>query len=136
MGKPITTTKGGICFAFPDVCYTPAPPSLLPVAIPYPNIGQLLDAKPTATKKVLVEAEGIITNNSKIPQTTGDEAGSGVGLGIKSGSIKGEVKFVEYSVSVKAEGGHVVRMFDSTTQNNGNAIGKVLAGVPNVLVGD
>lgn len=136
MGKPITTTKGGICFAFPDVCYTPAPPSPSPVAIPYPNTGQLVDAKPTATKKVLVEAEGIITNKSKIPQTTGDEAGSAPPFGVISGSIKGEVKFVTYSISVKAEGGHVVRIFDSTTQNNGNAVGQVLAGVPNVLVGD
>lgn len=136
MGKPITTTKGGICFAFPDVCLTPVPPSPSPVPIPYPNTGQLKDAMGTATKKVLVGSEGIITSKSEIPylKTTGDEPGS-LG-GIISGTTKGEVKFVTYSISVKAEGSHVVRIFDSTTQNNGNAVGQVLAGVPNVLVGD
>ena len=136
MGKPIPTAGEGICFACPDVCKTPAPVPSGFVPIPYPNTGQLADAKPTATKNVLVGSEGIITSKSEIPylKTTGDEPGS-LG-GIISGTTKGEVKFVTYSISVKAEGSHVVRMFDSTTQNNGNAVGQVLAGVPNVLVGD
>jgi hypothetical protein len=47
----------------------------------------------------------------------------------------GKVEFATFSLTVKAEGSNVVRMFDTTKQNNGNAVGQVLGGVPNVLVG-
>lgn len=131
MGKPITTTQG-VCVAFPDVCNTPSPTGQIPV--PYPNIGQLSDARATATKTVLVGGEPIITSNSQIPTTTGDEAGSGGGT--TNGQIKGKVEFVTFSQTVKAEGGNIVRQLDTTKQNEGNAVGIVLGGVPNVLVGD
>ena len=36
---PASTNGAGMCFAFPDVCLTPAPPAP-PVPIPYPNITQ------------------------------------------------------------------------------------------------
>jgi len=126
MGKPITTKGKGICFAFPDVCNTPIPGGSVP--IPYPNIGQLADTEGTADK-VLVGGEKVVTSNSNIPETTGDEAGS-------AGNTKGKVKFATYSLTVKIEGNQAVRMFDSTTQNELNAVGQVLGGVPNVLVGD
>ena len=72
MGAPITTKQGGICFAFPNVCLTPAPPGP-PVPIPYPSIGQLSDAHDTAAK---VKAGGseVVTTKSKIDNTTGDAA--------------------------------------------------------------
>jgi hypothetical protein len=135
MGKPITTTEGGICFAFPDVCTTPAAPS--PVPVPYPNIGQLADATLTATN---VNARGnpVVLQNSTVSTTTGDEAGT-AGGGVQSGTIKGPVTFTSFSSTVKANGQGVVRMFDSTDQNKGtkaNAVGTVLGGVPTVLVGD
>ena len=130
MGQPITTTEG-ICFAFPDVCNTPIPGSS-PVPIPYANIGQLSDATGVA-ESVKVGGKPVVTSNSEIPNTTGDEAGSQGG--VKSGTTKGKVVFKTYSQTVKVEGANVVRMFDTTEQNDGNAVGMVLGGVANVLVG-
>ena len=101
MGRPITTTKGGICFAFPNVCQTQVGPATVP--IPYPSIGQL-----------------------------GDAAGQ---AGVTSGTVGGKVEFVSYSATVKAGGSEVVRMFDQTRQNDGNAVGVVLGGLATVLVG-
>lgn len=133
-GLPIATTKaGGICFAFPDVCKTPAPPGP-PVPIPYPNIGQLQDAIQTSDGSVKpgpvrVGGEHVILQASQIPTTTGDEAGS-------ASPTKGPVSFEDGgSGTVKIHGERVIRMGDPTRQNNGNARGTVLGGVPNVLVG-
>lgn len=126
MGQPITTKGQGICFAFPDVCLTPAPPSPSPVPVPYPNIGQLSDASGTASS---VKAGGseVVTSASEIPTTTGNEPANP--------PIQGKVQFVSFSMTVKAEGNNIVRMFDTTTQNAGNAVGQVLGGFPTVLVG-
>jgi hypothetical protein len=132
MGQPITV-KDGICFAFPDVCLTPAPPAP-PIPIPYPNIAQLADAIGTATN-VNAGGKPVVTEASSIPQpkSTGDEAGS-VG-GVTSGVTKGECKFTKFSTTVKANGKGIVRLGDTTTQNNQNAVGTVLGGLPTVLVG-
>jgi hypothetical protein len=132
MGKPITTTAGGICFAFPDVCKTPVP-FVGQVPIPYPNIGRL-DQAEDVSSTVLVEGSAIVLESSSISETTGDEAGTG--KGVVSGETKGEVRFTGFSNTVKVDGKRVVRMFDTTTQNNRNAVGIVLGGVPTVLVGD
>lgn len=132
MGQPITTKGPGICFAFPDVCLTPAPPSPSPVPIPYPNVGMLSDASGTESN-ITVGGQEVVTSASQISPTTGDEAGSSGG--VTSGVTKGKVEFVTFSQTVKANGNNVVRMFDTTTQNNGNAVGTVLGGNPTVLVG-
>jgi hypothetical protein len=139
MGQPIATKKAGFtCFAFPDVCLTPAPPGS-PVPIPYPNIGQLSDAvntsdSSTGTGEVKVGGDHVIlANTSEIPTTTGDEAGTAGG--VTSGTTKGKVEFTGGSSTVTIHGKQVVRMGDTTKQNNGNAVGTVLGGVPNVLVG-
>jgi uncharacterized Zn-binding protein involved in type VI secretion len=130
MGQPITVTDG-ICFAFPDVCLTPAPPSP-PIPVPYPNIAQLADATDTATN-VNAGGKPVVTENSRIGQSTGDEAGSNGG--VTSGGTKGECKFTTFSTTVKANGKGIVRLGDSTTQNSQNAVGTVLGGLPTVLVG-
>lgn len=130
MGRPITTIQG-VCFAFPNVNNTPSPVG--PIPIPYPSIGQLQQAVGT-TVSVRVAGQGVVTSNSMIPTSSGGEAGSAGG--VTSGTAKGPVEFVSFSASVRAEGGNVVRMFDTTRQNAGNAVGIVLGGVPNVLVGD
>ena len=126
MGRPITTKSKGICFAFPDVCKTPSPPGS-PIPIPYPNIGQLSDCSPVA-ETVKVGGNPVVHVDSVIATTTGDEAGS-------AQPPKGKATFTSGSSSVFAEGKAVVRMFDPTEQNNGNAVGIVLGGVPTVLVG-
>jgi hypothetical protein len=131
MSFPIATKGNGICFAFPDVCLTPAPPAP-DVPVPYPNIGQLADADGVADN-VLVNDEPVIIQDSTIPSTTGNEAGTTGG--VTSGVTQGKVEFTTASTSVLINGVGVVRMFDSTTQNDGNAVGTVLGGVPTVIVG-
>ena len=133
MTKPVTVKGNGICFAFPNVCWTPAPIPSGKVPIPYPSIGQLEDAESCA-ESVLINGKPIVTSNSSISSTTGDEAGT-AGGGIISSSQGGKVEFITFSMTVKAEDGHVVRFGDQTTQNDGNAVGTVLGGDPTVLVG-
>lgn len=130
MGQPITVTDG-MCFAFPDVCLTPAPPAP-PIPIPYPNIAQLADATGTATT-VNAGGKPVVTEASSITLSSGDEAGSSGG--VTSGTTKGECKFTSFSATVKANGKGVVRLGDSTTQNKQNAVGTVLGGLPTVLAG-
>jgi len=125
MAQPITVTDG-ICFAFPDVCLTPAPPGP-PVPIPYPNIAQLADATGTAST-VNAGGKPVVTQASSIPSSSGDEAGS-------ASPTKGECKFTTFSATVRANGKAIVRLGDTTTQNGGNAVGTVLGGLPSVLVG-
>jgi hypothetical protein len=103
------------------------------VPIPYPNIGQLSQAEGVC-ESVLAGGSAVITAESSIPSSTCDEAGSSGG--VKSGCVAGKVKFTSHSSSVLAGGKCVVRMLDSTEQNNGNAVGKVLGGNARVLVGD
>jgi hypothetical protein len=88
----------------------------------------LSDATGTASS-VKAGGDEVITNASEIGTTTGDEAGSA------HSTFAGKVQFVSFSATVKAEGNFVVRMFDTTTQNAGNAVGQVLGGVPTVLAG-
>jgi hypothetical protein len=54
---------------------------------------------------------------------------------VNSVVTRGAVTFEQGSQIVKIHGKSVVRMFDPTKQNEGNANGFVLGGVPNVLVG-
>lgn len=136
MGFPIATKKSGmICFAFPDICNTPAGNTTVPV--PYPNIGQLADATGVSDDqskgKVEVGGHPVILKDSEIPRTTGDEAGSAGG--VTFGVTQGNVTFTQGSSTVKIYGQPVIRMFDPTQQNDRNATGQVLGGVPNVLVG-
>ena len=131
MGMPITTDDGGICFAFPNVCLTPAPPSP-DVPIPYPSIGQLSEAIDTS-EDVLAGGAKVVTEASQIEKTTGDEAGTS--KGVPSGTQGDKVTFPKGSSSVFANGNAVIRMFDTTEQNAGNAVGTVLGGNPTVLVG-
>jgi len=123
MAQPITTKSSGICFAFPDVCKTPTPGG--PIPIPYPNIGDLSQADKTS-ENVKINGKPIILEDSEIPSSNGDEAGS-IG-GVVSGKIKGKVTFTTYSSTVKVEGKGVVRMGDTTQQNDDNAVGTVLYG--------
>jgi len=137
MGSPIATKKADfMCYAFPDICTTQVGTN--PVPIPYPNIGYLSDVE-GFSENVYVGGDPIIHQDSEIPnkKTTGDEAGS-IG-GIKSGITQGSIKFATASSTVFVNNNGVVRMYDTTKQNCKdeveNAVGTVLGGVPNVLVG-
>lgn len=127
--KPIAT-KNGICFAFPDVRRTPTPAGTVPV--PYPNIAQLTDAQDAASN-VNAGGKPVILKSSTIQSSTGGEAGTSGGV-VATGP--GPCTFTGASQSVRANGVGIVRQGDPTDQNDGNAKGTVMVGLPTVLVGD
>ena len=117
------TIAAGQCLAFPDVCNTPAPPSPSPVPIPYPNMGMPMMGTPPVAN-VLVVGAPALNVSSKISMTQGDEAG--VAMGVASGQVMGQAAFVTSSLKVSFGGSPAVRLGDSTTQNNNNAVGTVV----------
>lgn len=114
---PMSTTAGGVCFAMPDVCKTPAPPAP-PVPIPYPNIAQLASATGTAMK-VMVENKPVIVEGAKVPNSQGDEAGTAGG--VVSGTNMGPAQFKMGSSKVTAQGKAVVFLGGMTAHNGSNA---------------
>jgi uncharacterized Zn-binding protein involved in type VI secretion len=131
MAQPIATTTG-ICFAFPDVLKTQVP-SVGEVPMPYPNVAQLSDADPVADD---VNAGGrpVVHEDSKIGVSTGGEPGTSGGV-VEPGAHLGACAFETFSQTVKVNGKGVVRQGDTTKQNDGNAFGSVMTGLPTVLVG-
>ncbi|MGV8937558.1 MAG: PAAR-like domain-containing protein [Allorhizobium sp.] len=131
MAKPIAT-KNGICFAFPDVLKTPTPGGDVPM--PYPNIAQLSAADGAATN-VNAGGNAVILESSKVGSSSGGEPGVGGGVKVAAKHLA-DCTFKTFSKSVKANGKGIVRQFDTTDQNGGNASGQVMVGYPTVLVGD
>lgn len=129
MAMPIATTTG-ICFAFPDIRNTPAPPGPM-VPMPYPNVAQLADADGTAAD---VNAGGspVILQDSSIGSSSGGEPGVG---GSVARPNPQDCTFTSFSATVKANGKGIVRQGDTTAQAHGNAVGTVMVGLPTVLVG-
>lgn len=114
--NPVSTKAGGTCFAFPDVCLVPATPS--PVPTPFPNTGACADAQDTVDA-VLVENKEVLVETSSLPQSSGDEAGTGGG--VVSGTFRGCVKFKTASGKVYAKGKRVILMGAVTAHNGDNA---------------
>ncbi|MBC3766670.1 PAAR-like domain-containing protein [Neptunicella marina] len=116
---PITTKGGGMSIAMPDVCKTPAPPAP-PIPIPYPNMASFTQANPgTCSKKVKILNQAVITKDTQVSMTSGDEAGS-VG-GVVSNMIKGPAKATKFSTKVKVEGKNVVYHTCMIGHNGSNA---------------
>jgi hypothetical protein len=113
---PASTKAGGMCFAMPDVCLTPAPPAP-PVPVPYPNVAQLA-ATSNAVDKVLVENKETVVEGSKMPSSTGDEAGTNGG--VVSGVNMGPVKPTLYSSKVYFAGKKAV-FLTSVSAHNGTS---------------
>ncbi|PIE41175.1 MAG: type VI secretion protein [Gammaproteobacteria bacterium] len=114
---PASTKQSGQCFAFPDVCKTPAPPAP-PVPVPYPNMGMVMQASKTS-KKVKFCGKDAVTTDSEIPRSMGDEAG--VAGGMVSGKNMDKITFKKGSAKVKVEGKPVVHLTSMTAQNGSNA---------------
>jgi hypothetical protein len=114
---PVSTKGGGNCFAFPDVCKTPAPPAP-PIPVPYPNTGMNNQAVKTSAK-VKICGKETLTTKSEIPRSMGDEAGT-VG-GVVSGMNMDKVTFKKGSSKVKVEGLPVVSLTSMTAHNGSNA---------------
>lgn len=110
-------TSNGISQAFPDVCKTPAPPSPSPIPIPYPNIAMSTDAADTVSS-VTADGNPIMVNTSKYAMSTGDEAGSL--MGVMSNKVKGSANPQMWSMDVKAEGKNVFRQLDIMLHNGGS----------------
>jgi len=117
------TKENGQLMAMPDVCLTPAPPAP-PIPTPYPNIGMPQMGNPVTTK-VLINGMPALTKASKISPTNGDQGG--VNQGVVSGKIMGPAEFLMGSMKVKLEGNPAVFLGNMTKQNDGNAVGSVLA---------
>lgn len=70
---PASNRGAGMNFGMPDVCLTPAVPA--PIPVPYPNLGMNAMAAPFSVK-VLLSMQNALNLGSKIPITSGDEAGT------------------------------------------------------------
>jgi len=120
------TNEKGMAFAFPDVCKTPAPPAP-PIPLPYPNIAMMQDANVvTCAQKVFIKSAKAITLKTKITRTSGDEAGTL--LGVVSSMIMGPAGFTQGSTQVFIEGAPAISLGAPTKQNgeNANTVGTVL----------
>jgi len=124
MGMSALTKAGGSAQAFPDACNTPTPGGAVP--IPYPNLAQLNTAD-NVCDKVLIQSKETIVECSKVPNSSGDEAGSSGG--VVSGEHRGEVQFKQYSSKVIADGKKMVFLSAVSAHNgsNANSVGQVVA---------
>ncbi|AKT43709.1 PAAR-like domain-containing protein [Chondromyces crocatus] len=114
---PAATKAGGMCLGVPDVCLTPAPPAP-PVPVPYPNMAQW-PAALNAVLTVLVENKETVTEGTKIPNSSGDEAG--VSGGVTSGTFMGPVEAKTFSSKVFFAGRKAVMLTAMTGHNGSNA---------------
>ena len=112
---PASTKGGGQCFAFPDVCKTPAPPAPAPIPVPYPNLGMVVQATKTADKVKIVKKDAL-TTKSEIPRSSGDEPG--IAKGVISSTNMGKIIIKKGSSKVKFQG-HPAAYLGSLTAHNG-----------------
>ena len=113
---PASSTGGGVCFAFPDVCKTPSPSGTTP--IPYPNIGTVMQATGTASKVKLCRKPAV-TKKSKMKMSQGDEAG--VAGGVVSNRNMDKVQYRKGSSKVKIQGQDLEFLSAMTGHNGSNA---------------
>ena len=135
MGQPAVTKQGGKCLAAPDTCHLPAPPPPAGpggIPTPYPNKGDCSSADKT-TKKVVFNKKKICVENSKLPRSSGDEAGCSnlpTPKGLMSQKNMGKIRFKSHSSKVKAENKGIVPLLATSAHNgsgNENApMGKVI----------
>ena len=126
------SSAGGVCFAFPDVCLTPAPPAPAPVPIPYPNIAT--DPVDMGfVPNVLLTCSPAHNLSTEPPMSSGDNAG--VGTGVASGTVMGPARTLTGAFTVIVGGMPLARLSSATIQNNTNAPGaKIVPSSTNVLV--
>ena len=114
-----STTGGGTCMAFPDVCKTPVPGSgVMPIS--YPNMGQCSQAKgDSCSDKVKISNKKTMTKKTEIEHSSCDEAG--VQKGASQSKQMDAVKRTQAYEKVKVEGASIVTMLKATEHNGGNA---------------
>lgn len=114
---PAASKAGGMYFAFPDVCFVPVPPPVTQVPVPFPNLAQVASTD-GAVDKVLLENKETVTEGSKVPNSSGDEAGTKGG--VVSGKNMDQVQPKMFSTKVFAKGKKVV-MLTSLSAHNGSS---------------
>lgn len=116
MSSEVIARKDGawrVVGMYPDVCKTPMGSAKVPV--PYPVTAQLVQSTGTATH-VNVNGEPVVVfDQSKVPTTIGDAAGSGTG--VKSGTVGGACWPATHSPSVRVHGKPVIRHDDEFWMN-------------------
>jgi carboxyl-terminal processing protease len=115
---PASNRGTGNNLGFPDVCNTVVGPATAPV--PYPNVAMHAQATPFSTI-VNVSMMGALNLSSKIPMTTGDEAGTA------HPTIKGAGAFTAGNTVVFVEKQPAINLTCPTTGNSmNNGLGAVL----------
>ncbi len=116
--------SSGIAMSFPDVCKTPTPGG--PIPIPYPNIAQSSDTA-DGSSTVKVDGNPIMLKSSNFRMSSGDEAGSA--MGVVSNKIKGKATPANASFDVKVDGTSVFRLSDPMQTNGGSACNALNAAI-------
>lgn len=123
-GREISCKSGdgkSIC-EFPDVCMTPptSPATPAGVPVPYPNTGFSRDTTSGSRTVKIDNKEIMLQNQSYYKTSTGDEAGCATPAkkGIITGTIKGKIYFISWSMDVMIENKNAVRHLDMTTHNH------------------
>ena len=111
----VHASSNGTSMWFPDVCKTPTPAG--PIPIPYPNVAMSSNTA-SGSSTVKVDGNPIMLKDSNYSMSSGDEAGSA--MGVVSNKIKGKAEPVNYSFDVKADGKNVFRLLDMMLQNCGS----------------
>jgi hypothetical protein len=111
----VHASSNGTAMWFPDVCKTPTPGG--PIPIPYPNVAMSSNTASGSTS-VKVDGNPIMLKDSNYSMSSGDEAGSA--MGVVSNKIKGKAEPVNYSFDVKVDGKNVFRLLDMMLQNCGS----------------
>jgi hypothetical protein len=122
MPTPAATTAGGSAIAAPDVCNIPAPPPPAgPGGIPTPFINKAdLSSATEVDGSVLFDGKKVVVESSKVPRTSGDEAGVSslpTPKGVQTATNMGEATFKNPSSKVKVAGKGVIGLLAPTAHN-------------------
>jgi hypothetical protein len=125
-----TKAAGKYTAMVPNVCFVPAPPPVTQVPIPFPSFAEV-PGTDGAVDKVMMENKEVVVEGSKVPNTSGDVAGTKGGL--ISGTYGKEAVPKLASSKVFAKGKKVVFLTATTTHNNSNPNAPGLFAVPSQM---
>ena len=114
-------TDGKSAGAFPDPCWSPPPPPVGPIVVPYSNTAYARDLQNGTATVFICKTMVAQKDRSFFATSQGDEpATPGFQKGVSSGVIKGKAYFKSWSPNVKFEGLEVPRHEDLMTHNHGS----------------
>ncbi|EOF5082578.1 PAAR-like domain-containing protein [Salmonella enterica] len=114
-------TDGKSAGAFPDPCWSPPPPPVGPIVVPYSNTAYARDLQNGTATVFICKTMVAQKDRSFFSTSQGNEpATPGFQKGVSSGVIKGKAYFKSWSPNVKFEGLEVPRHEDLMTHNHGS----------------